>query len=300
MVEAYLKRNYKYTLQLTWEPGDEPVSTFLFSAKTGHCEYFASSMAILLRAAGVPTRLVNGFLMGEYNPVAEDYIVRQSDAHSWVEVYADGDWLEFDPTPASLNQPDNSWLNQLSHYADAAQLYWNSYILIYDSGTQLQFFRSAQEQVQTAQAGLLETSDRWLRRGQEISDTFARRIETWFAEGWFRTVAVIGAVFLIAARYRRQIRLRIRIWRSRKDAEQIDEDVVRELFYLAVKLAEKTGKRRQPAETWREWILSLPEPARRSLLSRALEVFERARYGRMPVSASDFATMEETIRGLKA
>src|ERR1051326_5253444 len=66
-VEAYLKKNYKYTLQLTWDPGDQPISNFLFRAKAGHCEYFASSIAILLRAAGVPTRLVNGFLMGEYN-----------------------------------------------------------------------------------------------------------------------------------------------------------------------------------------------------------------------------------------
>ena len=55
------------------EPGPQPVSTFLFDAKSGHCEYFASSMAILLRTAGIPTRLINGFLMGEYNPSARTY-----------------------------------------------------------------------------------------------------------------------------------------------------------------------------------------------------------------------------------
>src|SRR5262249_17520144 len=69
MVQAYLKRHYSYTLNLTWNPGPQPLSTFLFQAKVGHCEYFASSMAILLRAAGIPTRLVNGFLMGEYNAI---------------------------------------------------------------------------------------------------------------------------------------------------------------------------------------------------------------------------------------
>src|SRR5215471_7971193 len=90
LVEGYLKRNYKYTLNLTWAPGRQPLSTFLFDAKSGHCEYFASSMAILLRAVGIPTRLVNGFLMGEYNPVASDYIIRQSSAHSWVEAYIPG------------------------------------------------------------------------------------------------------------------------------------------------------------------------------------------------------------------
>ncbi len=100
MVETYLKRNYKYTLNLVWTPGPQPVSTFLFDAKSGHCEYFASSMVILLRTAGIPTRLINGFLMGEYNPVGQDFIVRESDAHSWVEVYVPArGWVEFDPTP---------------------------------------------------------------------------------------------------------------------------------------------------------------------------------------------------------
>src|SRR5439155_1103305 len=72
--------------------------------KAGHCEYFASSMAILLRAAGIPTRVINGFLLGEYNPVGRDYIIRESDAHSWVEVYISGKgWVEFDPTPPDPN-----------------------------------------------------------------------------------------------------------------------------------------------------------------------------------------------------
>src|SRR5207302_4337115 len=133
------KREYKYTLELTWDPGDQPISTFLFSAKAGHCEYFASSMAILLRAAGIPTRIVNGFLMGEYNPVGDDYIIRQSDAHSWVEVYVPGHgWMEFDPTPADPNHSEFSLGMQMAHYVDAMELVWNSYVLVYDSSAQLQ------------------------------------------------------------------------------------------------------------------------------------------------------------------
>jgi transglutaminase-like putative cysteine protease len=61
LVEDYLKSKYRYTLNLTWKPGPQPVSTFLFDAKAGHCGYFASAMAILLRSAGIPTRLINGF-----------------------------------------------------------------------------------------------------------------------------------------------------------------------------------------------------------------------------------------------
>ena len=81
-------------------------------------------MAIMLRVVGVPTRMVNGFLAGEYNAIAGSYIVRQSDAHSWVEAYVPGrGWLEFDPTPPDPNRRDISLALLLSHYIDAAELF---------------------------------------------------------------------------------------------------------------------------------------------------------------------------------
>ena len=73
-METYLRNNYQYTLNLNWAPGNQPISTFLFQEKSGHCEYFASSMAILLRTVGVPTRIVNGFLMGEYNQIGRAHV----------------------------------------------------------------------------------------------------------------------------------------------------------------------------------------------------------------------------------
>ena len=138
MLESYLKRENAYSLDLTWDPGDQPLSTFLFEVKSGHCEHFVSSMAIMLRVVGVPTRMVDGFLSGEFNTIGGSYIVRQSDAHSWVEAYVPGSgWMEFDPTPPDPNKTELSMLAIISHYFDAAELFWNSYILSYDSGTQL-------------------------------------------------------------------------------------------------------------------------------------------------------------------
>src|SRR6185503_20252477 len=154
-IEAYLKRNYKYTLTLTWNPGTKPLSAFLFNAKSGHCEYFASAMAVLLRASGVPTRMVNGFLMGDYNPIGDAYIVRESDAHSWVEVYLPGaGWTEFDPTPGSSTQPDAGLFAQLHNYADALGLFWNTYVLTYDTDSQGQLFRNVQEQAESIHQNL--------------------------------------------------------------------------------------------------------------------------------------------------
>jgi transglutaminase-like putative cysteine protease len=300
LVETYLKRNYKYTLDLTWAPGLDPVSTFLFEAKSGHCEYFASSMAILLRAAGVPTRLINGFLMGEYNPVGQDYIVRESDAHSWVEVYvADRGWIEFDPTPPDLSHHEVNLAQQISHYVDAMELFWNSYVIVYDSGAQLQLFRSAQDGVQTAQFQLRQKSDQWMVKGQQFSDRFtawlAHRVQTLR----FRLVALVTALATITYQKRRILRTQLQIFRLRRGRGTADEDVVQEMFYRAARLAERRSQKRQPTETWREWILGLPDSHGRSILTEALEIFEKAKYGRMPVSTGDFALLEEAVRKLR-
>lgn len=301
LVEGYLKRNYKYTLNLTWAPGPEPLSTFLFDAKSGHCEYFASSMAILLRAAGIPTRLINGFMMGEYNPVGGDYIVRESDAHSWVEVYIPGrGWMEFDPTPPDPNYREMSLGLQISQYIDAAELFWNSYIIVYDTGAQLQLFRSAQESVQSMQTSMRMKTDKWVVQGQEFSDRMAGYLEKVLQIVWFWVAVIIVAICGLTFKYWHAIRLRFWIWRLRRGHDgSIDEDVVEELFYRAARLAESRLPKRRPAQTWREWIFAIPDPNRRSILARALGVFEKSKYGRVPASGADFALMEEVIKDLK-
>jgi hypothetical protein len=301
LVEVYLKRNYKYTLSLTWRPGPQPVSTFLFDAKSGHCEYFASAMVILLRAAGIPTRLINGFQMGEYNPVGGDYIVRQSDAHTWTEVYVPGrGWVEFDPTPPDPNHREMSLALQISQYLDAVELFWNSYIIVYDTGSQMQLFRSAQENILSVQTAMRDKSDKWVVAGQQFSDRAAGRLRELVENWWFWTAAMIAGLGLLAYKYGHAIKMQIDIWRLRRGGGAINEDVVEELFYRAARLAQTRAPDRRPAQTWREWIFGLPDPTRRSILAKALAVFEKSKYGRMPASSADFALLEETIKVLKS
>ncbi|HET8667619.1 MAG TPA: DUF3488 and transglutaminase-like domain-containing protein, partial [Terriglobales bacterium] len=100
-IEHYLSTTYGYTLQLPRNMPADPLANFLFERKRGHCEYFASAMAIMLRTAGIPSRVVNGFRGGEFNSITGSYIIRARDAHSWVEAYFPGyGWASFDPTPA--------------------------------------------------------------------------------------------------------------------------------------------------------------------------------------------------------
>jgi hypothetical protein len=300
LVESYLKRYYSYTLNLTWKPGPQPLSTFLFEAKTGHCEYFASSMAILLRSAGIPTRLVNGFLTGEYNPVSGDYIIRESDAHSWVEVYIPGrGWMEFDPTPADAKQGDLSLAMQFGHYIDAAEQLWNSYIIVYDMNAQVQLFRSAQDSVQSAQAAVINKSDRWLTIVERLSDRFAAGIRELTSTTAFWVVTPLQILAILMLKFRRPLYTRVQIWRLRRGEGVATEELIEQLFYRATQLAERKATARGPAETWREWIFGLPDPHPRTILKRALTVFEKAKYGRLPISPSDFACLEDAIRDLK-
>ncbi len=101
-VESRLQADYTYALEFERRGQRDPIYEFLVEDKTGHCEYFASAMAVLMRLNGVPTRLVAGYRVTERNPWSDYYIVRERNAHTWVEVYLPNrGWTTFDPTPAS-------------------------------------------------------------------------------------------------------------------------------------------------------------------------------------------------------
>jgi hypothetical protein len=99
-VQGWLQANTRYDLDIPEDPpGADPVDHFLFERRRGFCEHIASAMAVLLRARGIPTRIVTGFGPGERNPFSGHYDVRDSDAHAWVEVLYPGvGWVPYDPT----------------------------------------------------------------------------------------------------------------------------------------------------------------------------------------------------------
>lgn len=90
-------RDFAYTLRPP-TLGANPVDEFLFETRRGFCGHYASAFALLARAGGIPARVVTGYQGGEKNPLGDYWIVRQSDAHAWVEAWTDGRWVRFDPT----------------------------------------------------------------------------------------------------------------------------------------------------------------------------------------------------------
>jgi len=94
-------------------------------------------MTVLLRTEGIPARIVTGFLGGEYNPITDLWVVRASDAHSWVEAWIPGfGWSTFDPTPAAPDRRSFAFVTALGLYLDAAQTFWQNWVLGYDVGRQ--------------------------------------------------------------------------------------------------------------------------------------------------------------------
>ncbi|HET7032605.1 MAG TPA: DUF3488 and transglutaminase-like domain-containing protein [Casimicrobiaceae bacterium] len=102
-IEAVLEKFNKQTFFYTLAPpllGANPVDGFLFDTRRGFCEHYASAFVVLLRAAGIPARVVTGYQGGTINPNGDYLIVRQSDAHAWAEAMVGGQWRRFDPTAA--------------------------------------------------------------------------------------------------------------------------------------------------------------------------------------------------------
>ncbi|MEQ3692662.1 MAG: transglutaminaseTgpA domain-containing protein [Thalassolituus sp.] len=121
LLEQHLRTNYTYSFEsITASQGRTPLKKFLFEDKSGHCEYFASAMAIMLRSLNIPSRLVTGFSATTQNPLTGYYEIRGIDGHAWVEAWIDGRWVSFEPTAYySLPSAESSSITaeKISQYA---------------------------------------------------------------------------------------------------------------------------------------------------------------------------------------
>jgi hypothetical protein len=100
-LSTYLRTHYRYTLELgRVPPGHDPVEWFLFDRRAGYCEQFATAETLMLRSLGIPARLITGYAPGDYSPVLREAVVRERDAHAWVQVWFPGHgWAPVDPSP---------------------------------------------------------------------------------------------------------------------------------------------------------------------------------------------------------
>lgn len=148
-LEKSLRTQYKYDLGSPSGAAPDPLDHFLFESKRGHCEFYSTAMAVLLRVRGVPSRNVTGFVGGTYNRFGGFYAVRQGDAHSWVEAYLpDRGWIRFDPTPPSSAEPQSTSQGVgglVREILEAASQGWKQNVEGFDMNKQMGLMRSVQE-----------------------------------------------------------------------------------------------------------------------------------------------------------
>ncbi|HKE19507.1 MAG TPA: DUF3488 and transglutaminase-like domain-containing protein, partial [Kofleriaceae bacterium] len=270
-IERYLRRNLSYTLEMESPRGREPIDFFLFERRKGHCEYFASAMTVLLRAVGVPSRNVNGFLGGEWNEY-DDYIaVRAGDAHSWVEVYFSGQgWVTFDPTPASAGQlvrRGDSLLDRLRRLTDTLRFKWFKWVIEYDLEQQLGFFKSIGQLFRGGASDAMGT--RW-RGVRSWSDRHRAPVGG----------AVVGGLAVAAAALAWRRRRR-RAARSPTAHARRDRDPVAALYLGALRGLARRGWPRPPSATPREHARALSRGGApgAAALEELTELYYAAEYG---------------------
>lgn len=124
----WLRKNCSYSLKVPLaESVGNPIEDFLFKTKKGYCEYYATAMVLMLRSAGVPARIVAGYRGGDFNPYGGYYVVRQANAHTWVEAAIGKQWVRFDPTPATAGANRSLF----SDYLDILGFAWDRYVVGY-------------------------------------------------------------------------------------------------------------------------------------------------------------------------
>lgn len=158
----FREENFVYTLEPGLLAERDPVDDFLFNSRRGFCEQYASSFAVMLRVAGIPARIVTGYQGGELNPRGNYLIVRQSDAHAWVEAIVDGSWQRFDPTGAVsplrieggisralpnadlplFSRLNDGLLKDAQWLFDAMNHAWRRNLIGFDRGRQHELFRA--------------------------------------------------------------------------------------------------------------------------------------------------------------
>jgi hypothetical protein len=297
-IETFLRTRFGYTLNLAGKPGDDPLANFLFVTRAGHCEYFASAMTILLRTLDIPAREVNGFLPGEYNDLGGDYIVRASDAHSWVEVYFPGSgWVTFDPTPPAAEK--SGLLSSLGKYVDWLQLSWNEWVINYDFGHQVQMA----QMLQRSSRSWTESMRAWFDRAQIRNRERLKSLQLRHGTLWLLLPLLLPLLLilvLLALRYevfgKLVRRLRLYWHLHTPESAQANPLLASRLYGELLRLLERHGFARRAAQTPLEFASSVQTPALAPAVNEFTRIYASARYGGAPCDTPRLRNLLEQIR----
>jgi len=273
-VERHLRADFSYTLRLPDREVADPLAHFLFERRKGHCEYFASSMAVMLRTLGIPSRMATGFQSGVYNPVNELWLIRASDAHSWVEGWIPGyGWTTFDPTPADPNAGSLGLFSRAALYLDAAETFWQEWVVTYDLARQGTL---AYRMEQTAhRAGL-----RWVDAVAALKTGWSRHAAVWGRRYGGQALAWLVVLFTLGMSARplyRLLRLRRRVELVRRGQGSVADATA--LYLRMLQILRRRGYQKPPWFTPAEFAASLPRSPLSDSVGEFTATYNALRFG---------------------
>jgi hypothetical protein len=303
VIEEYLQTQFGYTLEQK-ATGEQPVSDFLFNVKEGHCEYFASAMVLMLRTQGIASRIVNGFQQGEYNETADVFVVKQKNAHSWVEVYfpKEKTWVAFDPTPFAGQNfiGDTTGLfGSMGSYLEALETFWIQYFIAFDNQEQRSLFRSVKD-------GFIDFQSKisgWL-------ESFQEKVQDWWSEvrgerglqasAWAIAygVAVLAGIIFGYWFFRRLLKYikSFQIWHSLIDwLKRRKQKSIVEFYERMERVLASKGLNRQSHQTPLEFAFALNIPEAVSIT----EKYNRVRFGKKNLSNDEVREIESWLEKLE-
>jgi transglutaminase-like putative cysteine protease len=294
-LEKYLKGHYGYTLQLPRSPVDDPLANFLFERKQGHCEYFASSMAVMLRTLRIPARVVNGFRSDEFNDVTGNYVVRAKNAHAWVEAYFPGyGWITFDPTPGGAVGSPQGW-GRAMLYLDAAASFWREWVVSYDSAHQSVLGQS----VLSGTRSSMERARMWARLRYARLLNLARRSQRGVEHSpgpWLGVTAAVTLLLLALANSRRIARM-IRTRRLQAHPERAPDQAAAMWYERMARFLARRGVQKSTTQTAQEFVRVIEDERLRVRVERFTNAYESARFGN---SADDALRLPELYEELES
>jgi len=282
-VDAVLRHFGSFRYSLANEPQmPDPLASFLFDVKAGHCEYFATAMTVVLRASGIPARMVTGFYGGRYVENGGYYVVRQGDAHAWVEVwFPEVGWLTFDPTPPDARPAtlETAW-GRFQLWLDGVREQWRKSVVDYDIFAQVQGIKGlidlAKEASQRLGSSDGTATSRWAATGRRIAAVA------------LPLAAVLALAFWWSRRSVRAAR------RARTESQRRAARLLAEVERLLV----KRGVQKTPAQTPVEHLAAarlaaVPGTDRlEPVVQRSLE----ARFGRRALAVAEFEALRRAVR----
>jgi protein-glutamine gamma-glutamyltransferase len=273
-VVSWLQRTHGYTTDLKRdERVADPLEDFLFVEKAGHCEYFASAAAILLRLSGVPTRYVNGFLGGEWNDLRKAITVRENRAHSWVEAYLGPEgWVRVDATPALVR---DARMGAFRQFLDTAELFWGRWVVEYSASQQLLLAQRLGQRLGLSSRGYAYGGNR-----SQVSRKQALLIS-----------GILVVVILAISQ-----RKRLFGWRRQTGGahgNQRSEAPIARLYQTTLRRLAAAGVPRQPSETPHEYLVRLQgtQLEGAQAMARLTDVYAKARYGDMEIAPEVLAEL---------